>query len=224
MNRSLIPLLAGLVGTAGLFSCSMPPNGGATGWRKERSSGVADTRFIRASSEPVGTDVIYYDAPEAIKIMSNTATKRVGALQQTMGQMVEWGIKGHTGFLATYKRDHGWGRRFVEGKKDQEYAIVVKNRCKSTLEIVASVDGMDVVDRKTASYFKRGYLIHPGATLEIDGFRTSTDSVATFKFSSVEGYYSKIRHADTRHIGVIGIAVFTQKDVNPWTGMPSGVR
>ena len=94
----------------------------------------------------------------------------------------------------------------------------------STLEIVASVDGLDVMDGKTASFSKRGYLIDPGATLEIDGFRTSTDSVAAFKFSSVANSYANLRHGDTRNVGVIGIAVFTQKGVNPWTWTSSEVK
>jgi hypothetical protein len=33
-----------------------------------------------------------------------------------------------------------------------------------------------------------------------------------------------MRHGDTRNVGVIGIAVFTQKNVNPWTWMPDEVH
>ena len=80
------------------------------------------------------------------------------------------------------------------------------------------------MDGKTASFSKRGYLVDPGATLEIEGFRTSSDSVAAFKFSSVSNSYANMRHGDTRNVGVIGIAVFTRKGVNPWTWMPSEVN
>jgi hypothetical protein len=89
-----------------------------------------------------------------------------------------------------------------------------------SIEIIASVDGLDVQDGKTASFSKRGYLIDPGKTLTIDGFRTSLDHVAEFKFSSVSNSYANLRHGDTRNAGVIGIAVFTQKDVDPWTLTP----
>lgn len=197
----------------------------ATGWGDEKTSRVVDTRFTRASSKPAGTDVIYYNTPEGIKAMAGSAD-RVEGSQQAAGSLVEWGVKGKFGFLDTYKEyafPNG-SRRLVSGSKDQSYRIVIKNRCKSTLEIVASVDGLDVMDGKTASFSKRGYLIDPGATLEIDGFRTSTDSVAAFKFSGVANSYANLRHGDTRNVGVIGIAVFTQKGVNPWTWMPTEVK
>lgn len=33
-----------------------------------------------------------------------------------------------------------------------------------------------------------------------------------------------MRHGNTRNTGVIGIAVFTEKNVNPWTWMPAEVN
>ncbi len=144
-------------------------------------------------------------------------------MQTAAGEMVEWGIKGGVGFLPAYK-ENGYRRRLVEGNKGGTYSIIVKNRSKSALEIVASVDGLDVQDGKLASFSKRGYVVQPGKTIEIEGFRTSTNTVAAFKFSSVSNSYANLRHGSTRNVGVIGIAVFTQKDVNPWTWMPGEVK
>lgn len=192
----------------------------ATGWGDERNSQLTYTPFVRASSKPAGTDLIYYNDPEGIEAMTSYKYK-VGAMQTAAGEMVEWGIKGRFGYLPAYK---GSGRRLVAGKKGSTYSIVVKNRCKSAIEIVASVDGLDVQDGKSASFAKRGYIIDPGETLEIEGFRTSHSKVAAFKFSSVSGSYANLRHGDTRNVGVIGLAVFTQKGVNPWTWMPSEVQ
>ena len=186
----------------------------ATGWGDEKNSQMSYTNFTRASSKPAGTGVIFYNDPEGIAAMTSRKQK-VGAMQTAAGEMVEWGIKGRFGFLPTYK-EYGYGRRLVAGKKGSSYSIVVKNRCKSALEIVASVDGLDVQDGKAASYSKRGYIIEPGETLEIEGFRTSENKVAAFEFSSVSGSYANLKHGDTRNVGVIGIAVFTQKGVNPW--------
>ena len=149
--------------------------------------------------------------------------ERVNPMQAAAGSLVEWGVKGGVGFLTTYK-EGGYGRRLVAGAKDSTYSIVVKNRCKSALEIVASVDGLDVQDGQPASFSKRGYIVEPGKTLEIEGFRTSYSRVAAFKFSSVSNSYANMRHGNTRNVGVIGIAVFTQKNVNPWTWMPNEVN
>jgi hypothetical protein len=192
----------------------------ATGWGDEKKSQMTYTQFVRASSKPAGTDIIYYNDPDGIDAMTNYKYK-IGAMQTAAGEMVEWGVKGRIGFLPAYKSS---GRRFVAGSKDSTYSIVVKNRSKSALEIVASVDGLDVQDGKTASFSKRGYIIGAGETLEIEGFRTSNNKVAAFKFSSVSNSYANLRHGDTRNVGVIGLAVFTQKGVNPWTWMASEVQ
>ena len=151
------------------------------------------------------------------------APERVGGMQSAAGGLVEWGIKGRMGLLSAYK-EWGSGRSLVAGAADSTYSIQIKNRSRSTLEVVASVDGLDVMDGAAASYGKRGYLIEPGQTLDIDGFRTSHSKVAAFKFSSVANSYANLRHGDTRNVGVIGLAVFTQKGVNPWTWMPDEVN
>lgn len=194
----------------------------ATGWGKEKKSEMYVRSFVRASSKPAGTDAIYYNDPEGIKAMASRVS-RVSPMQSAAGGLVEWGIKGGSSFLSSYK-ERGYGRRLVAGSKDRTYSIVVKNRSKSDLEIVASVDGLDVQDGKAASFSKRGYIVAPGDTLEIEGFRTSFSRVAAFKFSSVSNSYANMRHGDTRNVGVIGLAVFTQKNVNPWTWMPHEVE
>ena len=254
MKHDLLRLLAGAFAITGLFSCASydsaapAPSAGlrsgdqavnrnsvdailnnpaerpglATGWGSQLVSSVSGQSFVRASSKPAGTDVIYYNNKKGIEAMGGNL-ERVGGMQTAAGSLVEWGVKGRSGLLATYK-EGGYGRRLVAGDSDSNYTIVIRNRSRSTLEIVASVDGLDVFDGKTASFSKRGYLVHPGSTLEIDGFRTSNDTVAAFKFSSVASSYANLRHGDTRNVGVIGIAVFTQKGVNPWTWMPDEVR
>lgn len=194
----------------------------ATGWGKEKKSEMYARSFERASKQPAGTDAIYYNDPEGIKAMTSRVS-RVSPMQTAAGGLVEWGIKGGTGFLSSYK-EWGYGRRLVAGSKDRTYSIVVKNRSKSDLEIVASVDGLDVQDGKSASFSKRGYIVAPGETLEIEGFRTSYSRVAAFKFSSVSNSYANMRHGNTRNVGVIGLAVFTQKNVDPWTWMPREVE
>jgi len=187
----------------------------ATGWGAERNSEMSYTSFVRASSKPAGTDAIFYNNSEGIQAMAR-APEKVGPMQTAAGSVVEWGIKGGSGYLPAYK-EYGFGRRLVGGSKGGRYSIVVKNRCKSALEIVASVDGLDVMDGKTASFSKRGYIVYPGETLEIDGFRKSESKVAVFEFSGVSDSYANLRHGDTRNVGVIGLAVFTRKGVNPWT-------
>ena len=194
----------------------------ATGWGQEKYSPTYTRDFVRSSSQPAGTDVIYYNNLDGINAMTTDAS-RVEALQPAAGGLVQWGIRGGIGYLTAYK-ENGFGRRLVAGEKGGHYALYVRNVSKSTLEIVASVDGLDVQDGKSASFSKRGYLVDAGGSILIDGFRTSHEAVAAFKFSGVNDSYANLRHGSTRNVGVIGIAVFTQKGVNPWTWMPEEVH
>ncbi|WAC18232.1 hypothetical protein OVA24_13395 [Luteolibacter sp. SL250] len=194
----------------------------ATGWGDEKTSHIHDVGFTRASSKPAGIDAIYYNDKDGLRAMSRFPSS-TGPMQQAAGGLVEWGIKGGYRFLPAYK-EWGYGRRLVAGEKNGSYAIVVKNRCKSPLEIVASVDGLDVMDGGTASFSKRGYIVDSGKTVTISGFRTSESSIASFKFSGVSNSYANMRHGETRNVGVIGLAVFTKKGVNPWTWMPDEVK
>ncbi|MBX3739928.1 MAG: hypothetical protein KF712_02970 [Akkermansiaceae bacterium] len=194
----------------------------ATGWGDEKASHIRDVGFTRASSKPAGIDAIYYNDKDGIKAMARFPSS-ADPMQQAAGGLVAWGIKGGLRFLPAYK-EWGHGRRLVAGEKNGSYSIVVKNRCKSPLEIVASVDGLDVMDGRTASFSKRGYIVDPGKTVTISGFRTSDSSIASFKFSGVANSYANLRHGDTRNVGIIGLAVFTKKGANPWTWMPDEVQ
>lgn len=102
------------------------------------------------------------------------------------------------------------GRFYVRGDAGERYSIRVTNPTDRRVEAVISVDGLDVVDGETASFSKRGYVIPPGGTVEIDGFRTSTTQVAAFRFSSVANSYAG-RKGKARHVGVIGVALFAER-------------
>jgi len=204
---------------------SVPPAeqrpGLGTGWGRSVSSQMAYTPFTRASSKPhQGFSSLYYNDRDGVNAM--TGWKQTSAkMQSAAGGLVEWGVSSsRSNLLRNYR---GNGRRFVVGKEGESYALVVKNLAKSRLEIVLSVDGLDVMDGKTASMKKRGYLVAPGETLKVKGWRMSSQSVASFKFSGVGGSYSNLRHGQTRNVGVIGLAVFTEKGVDPWTWMPREV-
>jgi hypothetical protein len=134
------------------------------------------------------------------------------ALQKAAGGLVEWGMFGPLRSL-----DHAWwrGDRFVIGQEGREYHIKLRNLSEARLEVVLSVDGLDVMDGESASIKKRGYLIAPGQEMVVRGFRTSEEKVVTFKFSSVGSSYANLRHGDTRNIGVVGLAVFTEKGREP---------
>src|SRR5260370_11042907 len=74
-------------------------------------------------------------------------------------------------------------RWFVVGEAGRRYSIIVRNRTDLRLEIVLSVDGLDVLDGRKASLRKPGYRMTPRAELKVEGFRQSTETLAAFRFS-----------------------------------------
>ena len=103
------------------------------------------------------------------------------------------------------------------GKKGRSYQLKIKNLSNVRLEAVMSVDGLDVIDGSSASVKKRGYIVNPGQTLVVKGFRTSNEAVASFKFSSVSSSYANLKHGNTRNVGVVGLALFTEKGSLPYS-------
>ncbi len=102
------------------------------------------------------------------------------------------------------------GRTYVLGALGQRYLLRFRNRSGRRVEVVASVDGRDVVDGRPASFEKRGYVVSPYGELTIDGYRLSQATVAAFRFSSVPRSYAA-RKGDARDVGVIGVAVFPDR-------------
>ncbi len=101
-------------------------------------------------------------------------------------------------------------RTFVLGVPGQRYRLRIRNGSGRRVEVVASVDGRDVVDGGMATWEKRGYLVEPFGETTIDGYRLSGDDVAAFRFGSVRDSYAA-RMGDARDVGVIGLAVFPER-------------
>ncbi len=111
----------------------------------------------------------------------------------------------------------GGGRTYAIGEAGQRYIIEIRNHTRNRVEAVATVDGLDVIDGRSGSFSKRGYIVGPFSTVDIDGFRRSEDTVAAFRFGSVRGSYAA-RKGNDRNVGVIGVAFFEEQNSRfPWT-------
>lgn len=117
---------------------------------------------------------------------------------------------------------HHRGRTYVLGTQGARYLLRIRNQTGGRIEVVATVDGRDVIDGKPASVSKPGYLIAPWGQVVVDGFRLSHDSVAAFRFSGVEASYAA-RMGNARDVGVIGVAVFTEAAPPPLAYESPGV-
>ncbi len=106
------------------------------------------------------------------------------------------------------------GKKFVMGTMGQRYRIRVNNPTSQRVEAVVSVDGLDAIDGLTATTSKRGYIVPAFGSVTIDGFRTSMNSVAAFRFSAVSDSFAG-RTGQDRNVGVVGVAIFRERVEEP---------
>jgi hypothetical protein len=111
------------------------------------------------------------------------------------------------------------GRRFVLGTVGQRYRLHIVNPTGARVEAVVSVDGLDAIDGRSASLAKRGYVIPAFGDVTIDGWRTSMDTVAAFRFSSVRDSFAA-QQKDDRDVGVVGVAFFRERPPIVWRRPP----
>ena len=116
-------------------------------------------------------------------------------------------IREDGGTLATYAKGN---RYYVLGNNGERYTVHVTNPTARRIEAVLSIDGLDAVDGENGDLNKRGYIIQPYGELRVEGFRTSTDQVATFRFSSVDGSYAG-KKGKARNVGVVAVALFEEQ-------------
>jgi len=101
------------------------------------------------------------------------------------------------------------GRLYVPGTSGERYAVYVANRTGQRVMAVVSVDGINVVTGETASADQNGYVLSPGQSFEINGWRKNMNEVAAFYFTRLPDSYAA-RTDRPGHVGVIGVAAFRE--------------
>lgn len=202
-------------------SYAEPPRdrpGLGTRWGETRRSAVEATSFQRANpTEPLATAAIFYNDRAGIEAMAAASSLRRTwpIIAGPASSLVSVALRDQNGrLLPGLIVGDRW---FVVGEEGRRYSIMVKNQSDLRLEVVLSVDGLDVIDGRPASVRKRGYVIAPHRTLVVGGFRQSTEAVAAFRFSPVRESYAQEKYGNTRNVGVIGIALFNEIGTDPWT-------
>jgi hypothetical protein len=177
--------------------------------------------FQRSSSSPWAEVLLHYNDAEGVQAHAAYLGARPEPLEVYAGD----------GSLAVALVDDAGrtlpglsagGRTLVVGEDGERYKIVVRNATTARFEIVASVDGLDVIDGKPADPGRRGYIVDPHDTLVIDGFRTSDSDVAAFRFGKVADSYAAQTSGD-RNVGVVGLAIFSERGA-VWTPAELGRR
>ena len=101
------------------------------------------------------------------------------------------------------------GRLYVAGTPGNRYAVSLRNRSDGRVLTVISVDGVNAVSGETANASQSGYVLAPGQSAEIAGWRKSLEEVAAFYFTRIGDSYAA-RTERPQNVGVIGVAVFNE--------------
>ncbi|MEY3218677.1 MAG: hypothetical protein RIT27_34 [Pseudomonadota bacterium] len=200
------------IGNAAITSKTEQRQGLGTAWGETRYSDVTKTPFIRASNSPLTQGMIYYNDRVGIQNMIGHSAITNNSLIKLPTGYLSFGLTDERGnVLPTLISNNQY---YVSGEINSRYIISVQNHTAVRLEVVLSVDGLDVLDGKSASLSKRGYLIEPFGHLNVEGFRQSNNTVAAFRFSAVPQSYSAQKYGETTNVGVIGIAAFEEQGTN----------
>ena len=170
-----------------------------TKWGDEISSNVTEVNLKRLSSSPIAESQVRYASKKYVG-------KAVNSLSLAAGK-ISFSIVDDAQRPLPLFRD---GQQYyLSGKDGQSYQLKYQNHSNSTFEVVASVDGLDVIDGRAASRSNSGYVLRPQGELIVEGFRKSDSAVASFTFSRPEdAYAANSDHGSIQNTGVIGTVIY----------------
>lgn len=188
-----------------------------TEWGETRESRVSSAPFVRRDFDtPLSATRFFYNDEAGVRaaLGSGYWDRRTDGVNAARGAITIRVVDERGAALPTFSSG---GRSYVLGDDGARYSIRIDNSTSERFEAVATVDGLDVIDGQPGSFTKRGYLVGPWSSVEIDGFRRSEEEVAAFRFGRVRDAYAT-RRGDDRNVGVIGVAVFSERGASyPWT-------
>ena len=180
-----------------------------TQWGEGINSNVTTVDLRRISNTPVDVTQINY-----------AASRQSG---RTVNEAMI--ANGRIGVAVLNDRNGKWpltrngDQYYLRGTKGERYQLFYRNYSNKTFEIVATVDGLDVLNGSAGSLSNSGYVLKPNSTLTIEGFRKNRNEVAAFRFSDAQDAYAANTPAGSiRNTGVIGTAVFelnAPQPINP---------
>jgi hypothetical protein len=185
-----------------------------TTYGEEVYAPISFAPFVRSSSNPWADVLLHYNDASGVNAHAEYLGTRPQPLEVYAGDgslavaLVDDAGRTLPGLQAN-------GRTLIVGADGQRYRIIVRNATTARFEVVASVDGLDVIDGKPADPNRRGYIVDPHDTLVIDGFRTSDANVAAFRFGRVADSYAA-RTSGDRNVGVVGLEIFSERGA-VWT-------
>ncbi len=109
------------------------------------------------------------------------------------------------------------GQAYIEGRKKSTYELYFRNNSSQQVLVVPSVDGLSIIDGKSAGKSSPGYVIDPWDSLTVPGWTVNGREAAEFIFHAQGAYwddeqtYAEEVGEDSSNQGAIGFMVFRRK-------------
>ena len=170
-----------------------------TKWGDEIDSHVTEVQLKRKSDSPLAETIVQYAD-------KNYKGKTVNSISIAAGKVSFSVIDDHGNRIPMYRVGQSY---YLSGREGQSYQLQYENNTAKTFEVVASVDGVDVIDGSEASRSNSGYVLHAHDSLKIEGFRKSESAVASFTFSKPkDAYAANSENGSIQNAGVIGTVLY----------------
>ncbi len=170
-----------------------------TSWGDELSSDVKEVYLKRLSSNPIAETQVRYASKQFQGKSINNIALNAGKITFSI-------VDDNKRVLPLYRDGQSY---YLSANQGQSYQLLYENSSDQTFEIVASVDGLDVIDGSRASRKNSGYVLRPHDRLYIEGFRKSNSAVASFTFSKPrDAYAAHSLSGSINNTGVIGTVIY----------------
>lgn len=170
-----------------------------TKWGDEIDSHVTEVQLKRKSDSPLAETIVQYAD-------KNYKGKTVNSISIAAGKVSFSVIDDRGNRIPIYRVGQSY---YLSGREGQSYQLQYENNTAKTFEVVASVDGVDVIDGSEASRSNSGYVLHAHDSLKIEGFRKSESAVASFTFSKPkDAYAANSENGSIQNAGVIGTVLY----------------
>ena len=176
-----------------------------------------NTHFYRkAAGQPDAMATLHYNDKEGARMMaemSGKATKHRGSFALVPGLLDVEVVEGSWGGGSAFEHYRAGGKIFVMGDHGSSYSLRLKNLTEHRLEVVISIDGLDILDGRPASVRKSGYVVAAKSTVTISGMKTG-GKLRSLKFGTVADSRAATAFgaAGARNVGVIGMAVYEEDE------------
>lgn len=190
-----------------------------TEWGASRESRITTTSFTRSNpSTPFDTLKLFYNDADGARAMARRAgvTELGTGMARTRQAAVTVRLLDSSG--QPLEGFSAGANTYVIGSAGERYTIELRNHTGNRYEAVTTVDGLDVINGQSGTLSNRGYILNAHSTVEIDGWRRSSQEVAEFRFGRVAESYASKKGSD-RNVGVIGVALFEERGATTitWT-------